>query len=331
MKSVLIRAKQYLPAASGAEQGALRYLLEHSEEVPQLSVKELSRRSFSSAATIVRLCRKLGFEGYRDLQKQLLFEIAVRTQEESRGNARVTAGSTSDIVYKITYRNIASLEETVKLVEPRVLEQAVDMICQADSVLLFGLGASQLVAKDAYLKFLRINKPCSCCEDIHSQYVIAQNSKPNDVAIVISYSGRTEEIVRCAEYLKSQGTPIIAITRFELSPISRMAACCRHVLPDRSAEYDRHSLHGLHQPEYQPECADVLPQPAGHGQSLTETKKRRCSFRGAPPFWGNTRAVLPCSLYSDTGEICFVWLTAAVILRWSSGLPSRPRSRRTWR
>ena len=78
MKSVLIRAKQYLPTASGAEQGALRYLLEHSEEIPQLSVKELSQRSFSSAATIVRLCRKLGFEGYRDLQKQLLFEIAVR-------------------------------------------------------------------------------------------------------------------------------------------------------------------------------------------------------------------------------------------------------------
>ena len=218
MKSVLIRAKQYLPTASGAEQGALRYLLEHSEEIPQLSVKELSQRSFSSAATIVRLCKKLGFEGYRDLQ------------EQTKGNARVTAGSTSDIVYKITYRNIASLEETMKLVEPQVLEQAVDMICRADSVLLFGLGASQLVAKDAYLKFLRIDKPCSCCEDIHSQYVIARNSKPNDVAIVISYSGRTEEIVRCAEYLKAQGTPIIAITRFELSPISRMAACCLNVM-----------------------------------------------------------------------------------------------------
>ena len=158
------------------------------------------------------------------------FEIAVRTQEESKGNARVTAGSTSDIVYKITYRNIASLEETVKLVEPQVLERAVDLICRADSVLLFGLGASQLVAKDAYLKFIRIDKPCSCCEDIHSQYVIAKNSKPNDVAIVISYSGRTEEIVRCAEYLKAQGTPIIAITRFELSPISRMAACCLNVM-----------------------------------------------------------------------------------------------------
>lgn len=229
LKSVLIRAKQYQPTASGAEQGALNYLLEHPEEVPRLSVKELSERSFTSPATVVRLCRKLGFEGYRDLQKQLVFEIVARNQEENRGNARVTAGSISDIIHKITYRNIASLEDSMKLVEPQVLEKAVDLICGAESVLLFGLGASQLVAKDAYLKFIRIDKPCSCCEDIHSQYVIAQNSKPNDVAIVISYSGRTEEIVRCGEYLRAQKTPIIAITRFEPSPISKMAACCLNV------------------------------------------------------------------------------------------------------
>lgn len=229
MKSVLIRTKQYQPTASSAEQGALNYILDHPEDVPQLSVKVLSERTFSSAATIVRLCRKLGFEGYRDLQKELLYELAVRDQETARGSSKVTAGSASDIIEKITYRNIASLEDTLKLVEPQELELAVELICQASEVLLFGLGASQLVAQDAYLKFIRIDKPCSCCQDIHSQYVIAKNAKPTDVAILISYSGRTQEIIRCAEYLKAQGTPMIAITRFEPSPISRLATCCLSV------------------------------------------------------------------------------------------------------
>lgn len=229
MKSVLIRAKQYQSTASGAEQGALSYILEHPDEIPYLSVKLLSERTFSSAATIVRLCRKLGFEGYRDLQKQLLYELAVRDREADKGKSRVTEGSLSDITEKITYRNIASLEDSMKLVDLAVLEQAIDLICRAETVLLFGLGASLLVAQDAYLKFIRIDKRCSCCDDIHSQYVIAQNAKPSDVAIIISYSGRTEEIVRCAEYLKAQGTPQIAITRFEPSPISRLATCCLNV------------------------------------------------------------------------------------------------------
>ena len=80
MKSVLIRAKQYKSAASGAEQGALNYILDHPEEIPQLNIKQLSEASYSSASTIVRLCHKLGFEGYRDLQKSILYEMAVRDQ-----------------------------------------------------------------------------------------------------------------------------------------------------------------------------------------------------------------------------------------------------------
>ena len=230
MKSVLVRARQYQPTASKAEQGALAYLLEHPDQIPQQSVKELSEKSGSSPATIVRLCRKLGFDGFRDVQKQLLYELAVQAQDEVRGGARVAGGSLSDIIAKITCRNIASLEDSMKLIEPQVLERAVDLICASESVLLFGLGASLLVAQDAYLKFIRIDKPCSCCDDIHSQYVIAKNAKPTDIAIIISYSGRTEEIVRCAEYLKAQGTPIIAITRFDPSPISRLATCCLNVV-----------------------------------------------------------------------------------------------------
>ena len=230
MKSVLIRAKQYKSAASGAEQGALNYILDHPEEIPQLNIKQLSEASYSSASTIVRLCHKLGFEGYRDLQKSILYEMAVRDQGGPRDLNLDGSSRLSDVIERVTYRNIASLEDSVKIVDEGDIEKAVDYICAADSVLLFGLGASLLVAQDAYLKFLRIDKPCSCCEDIHSQYIIAKNAKPTDVAIVISYSGCTQEIIQCAEYLKAQGTPIIAITRFESSPLSQMATCCLYVV-----------------------------------------------------------------------------------------------------
>lgn len=230
MKSVLIRAKQYKQNASGAEQGALIYILEHPDETTHLSIKELSALSYTSASTIVRLCRKLGFDGYKDMQKSLLYELAVRDQKDAKGSGAVYSDTLPNIIEKITYRNIASLEESMKLVDSDTLERAVDYICKSESVLLFGLGASLLVAQDAYLKFIRINKPCSCCDDIHSQYVIAKNAKPNEVAIIISYSGRTTEILQCAESLKAQGTPIIAITRFEASPISQLATCCLNIV-----------------------------------------------------------------------------------------------------
>lgn len=230
MKHILIRAKQYKAQASGAEQGALNYLLEHSADIPNLSIKQLSELSYSSPSTIVRLCRKLGFDGYREVQQSMLYDLAIKEKSERHSSQFSVSGSTAEIIDQITYRNIASLEDSLKLVEQEAVEKAVDYICRAESVLLFGLGASQLAAKDAYLKFLRIDKPCFCSEDIHSQYVLAKNAKSSDVAIIISYSGYTEEILRCAEYLKAQGTPIIAITRFASSPIAQLATQCLYVV-----------------------------------------------------------------------------------------------------
>ena len=63
MKSVLVRIQEYSAQASGAEKGVLRFLRENPEEAAGYSIKQLADKTFSSAATIVRLCRKMGFDG----------------------------------------------------------------------------------------------------------------------------------------------------------------------------------------------------------------------------------------------------------------------------
>lgn len=231
MKSVLIRMTQYRAQASGAERGILDFVLENPDAAAQSSIHRLAELSYASASTIVRLSRKLGFDGYRDLQKSLLYELALRKESQTVKNGAIEHNDQlSDIIDKVTYRNIASLEDSRMLVEPEAVKKGVDLICGSDTVLLFGLGASLLVAQDAYLKFLRVDKRCALSEDIHSQYLHARNAKPNDVAIIISYSGYTEEIIRCAKDLQQQGTPIIAITRFETSPLSQLADCNLYVV-----------------------------------------------------------------------------------------------------
>lgn len=231
MKNVLVRIKQYRSNASSAEHGVLDFIISSPEEAAQYNVRQLADAAYSSPSTVVRLCKKLGFEGYRDLQKSLLLELAMRKQLQQKNEQYIGhSGQVADVVNGVTYRNIASLEDSMQLADMETIQKSVDLICQANSILLFGLGASYLVAQDAYLKFLRTDKPCSCCNDIHSQYLLARNAKPTDVAIIISYSGRTEEIIRCARDLQSQGTPIIAITRFKNSALTRLATCCLYVV-----------------------------------------------------------------------------------------------------
>ena len=91
------------------------------------------------------------------------------------------------------------------------------------TIYMFGLGSSLLVAHDAYLKFLRINKSCMVSDDWHSQLLQAMNINKDDLAFIISYSGGTEEMLRCAREIKKRGAPILALTRSDASPLAKLA------------------------------------------------------------------------------------------------------------
>lgn len=229
MKSVLIALKQHKASAGSAEYGAVSYILNHPEESSKCSIYRLAELSYASASTIVRLCRKLGFSGYREMQSTLIRELAVRAHSIKK-HARQTDrfDSMQETISSITYRNIALLEASAQLLDEAALEKSIKILNSCKSLYLFGMGSSLSVAQDALLKFIRIGKPCICCTDIHSQYAVSSNTNMTDAAIVISCSGCTEEILHCAANLSSQGTPIIAITHYDDTPLSSLASCTLH-------------------------------------------------------------------------------------------------------
>ena len=120
--------------------------------------------------------------------------------------------SLQEIVDKVTHKNIQSLLDTQRLLLLDELEQCVELIANARTVLLFGIGSSLCVAKDTYLKFLRLDKPCVVNEDSHSQLLQARNATAQDVGIVFSYSGQTMEMIQCIKEMKAGGAPVIAVT-----------------------------------------------------------------------------------------------------------------------
>ena len=224
MRSALLVLRESMGTLSGTEQEIAAYLLEHPRDVMDISIHELAKRTFSSSSSIVRLCHHLGFEGFKDFRKTLTYELAVRDQSKVNEQKELNrSDSLGEIIEKITYKNIMSLEDTKNLMDVQTLRQCVKLIQKARIIYLFGLGASLCAAKDAYLKFLRLNKPCIINEDWHSQLLQARNATDRDLAIVISYSGNTAEVIECMKALKENNTPIIAITRCVSSPVSEMA------------------------------------------------------------------------------------------------------------
>ena len=224
MKSALLLLRESAGSLSDTERDIAEFILEDPEKAIDMSIHELAKRTFSSSSSVVRLCHRLGFEGYKDFRKAVTYELAVRRQshvEEQKELKR--SDSLEEIIEKITYKNIMSLEDTRNLMDVQSLQECLWRIRKARCIHLFGLGASLIAAKDLYLKLLRLNKLAVINEDWHSQLVQAHNATEKDLGIVISYSGNTSEVIECMKAMKENGTPIIAITRCLPSPVSQLA------------------------------------------------------------------------------------------------------------
>ena len=224
MKSALLRLRESQDSMSATERAVSDYLLSHQGEAMELSIHQLAERTFASPSTVIRMCQRIGFAGYKEFRQAVTCELAVRRLNQEQEHKEITqSDSLDDIVDTVTYKNIRSLEDTKNLIDTETLQTCVDLVRRSRTVLLFGLGASLCAARDFYLKFLRLNKPCVINDDWHSQLLQAKNSDHEDLGIVVSYSGETVEVIECMKALRENGTPIIAITRRVSSPVAELS------------------------------------------------------------------------------------------------------------
>lgn len=224
MKSVLVRLKEYKKEAQGTEKEIIKYILENPEKVANETIYYLAENTFTSPSSITRFCKKLSFNGYKAFKNSLISEVAIRKSAKKAVQDEITKSDEIDnIIDIITQINITALENTKNLFDVETLEACIDCLVESDTLHIFGIGSSLIVAKDAQQKFMRINKTCLVFDDWHLQYLDAKNMTSNDIGIIISYSGETEEMIKCAKVMKENNVTVISITRFVDSSISKLA------------------------------------------------------------------------------------------------------------
>ena len=224
MKNILLLLRESMDQMSTAEKAIAQYVCAHPEECSRMSIRELAEKTWSSPSSVVRLCRYIGLDGYKDFRQELLLDVHSLGEPGFHKEAALDGTATiPELIGSITRRNIQCLEDTQYLLDPEDVAACVELIRKARNILLFGIGASLCVARDAYLKFLRVDKPCVLSDDWHSQLLQARNATAEDVGIVFSYSGQTAEMIECIQAMKESGTPVIAITRSAPSPVAKLA------------------------------------------------------------------------------------------------------------
>lgn len=212
--SVLLKLREYR-ALPNSENEVRNYILKNSKKVISMSVQEVAKNSYTSPATVIRLCRRLDLKGYGQLKIELASELKAFENMNLNLIDHTTFkknDSIADIVNKITDMSIKSIEETNLLLDQEVLLSVAKKIMKADIIDLYGAGASNNVAFDAGYKFMRIGKNVACLHLVDRQRIQAINSDANHFAIIISYSGETPEIIEIANILSKNNVPSVSIT-----------------------------------------------------------------------------------------------------------------------
>ena len=130
------------------------------------------------------------------------------------------ATGVAQLIESVKYNSLRAVEDTVRLLDPASVETAARLILGARSVRIFGVGASAVVGEDLSDKLLRIDRNVCFCRDFHIQLTYAANLTPQDAAVLISMSGDTRETLELLSLAKRCGTPTIALTKFDKSPLA---------------------------------------------------------------------------------------------------------------
>ena len=216
MESIMHKIRFLVKTMGPAEKKIAEYLLNHSGEVIELSISELAKKCGCGDATVVRFSRRIGLGGYQELK----LRIAAELNASSMISSEIEKGDTCFDIFKKRIIDISnSLYNTESVLDAEALDKAAKVISSAERIVIFGLGNSAAIAQDAAHKFLRIGLFAQACCDNHMQSIVASHLKRGCVAIGISHSGSSKDIVDALRLCKMCGATTVCITNHGVSPI----------------------------------------------------------------------------------------------------------------
>lgn len=233
---LLNRIRERLEELNRSERKVANVIIDDPAAATSLSIASLAQAASVSEPTVNRFCRNFGAKGFPDFKIKLAQSLAGGTPYVTR--AVEPGDSATQYTHKIFGATIAALDEAQREVDMAAVERMVDYLTQAKQVHFFGLGASGAVAQDAQHKFFRFNLPVMAYVDVLMQRMVAAACHTGDVVVIISYTGRTRELVDIARVARESGAVVLGIT----APYSPLSHECTATLEVATPEDTDHYM-----------------------------------------------------------------------------------------
>lgn len=218
-KNIRMRIKSLISTFSEKEKKIAEFILNEPEKVIHGTINQVADEIDSADSTVFRFCKRLGYNGFQDLKIALASEQSTLLNEIHEKIEK--ADDEKTVLEKIFQSNIQTLSDTLEVIDEDQFSLAVERILISKKIEFFGFGGSNAIAMDAYHKFIRTGLPVNYQVDSHLQLMASSQLKKEDIAILISHTGHTREVIELLEVLKKNDVYTIGITGFAESPLSR--------------------------------------------------------------------------------------------------------------
>jgi DNA-binding MurR/RpiR family transcriptional regulator len=197
------------------------FILAQPQAVMAMSVTELSETTGASQGSVVNFCQNLGLTGFQHLKLSLAQAVVQPVQYIHEDLERDDDVET--VCRKVFHGGIQALRDSMSVLEPKSIAEAVRLLRAAKRIEIYGIGSSAPIAEDAHYRMLRIGLEAKAVTDSHIQAISASRTSPEVAVLTISHTGSTRETVVATQLAKEAGASTIVLTNYGRSPIQAFA------------------------------------------------------------------------------------------------------------
>ena len=221
---VLQHLTEALPSLTPELQKTAAYVLENPNEIGVSSIREIAGKARVKPNSLVRMARRIGFEGYENFRKPFREQIRHGDyvyRDQAKWLQSLSSGGLPDSIYaEGAAATIANIEKLYAKNMPVDLKAAADEIVNARKTYVLGVGLVNAVATNfAYLANMAIDNVVSIPQEGSVPVDSLVRADSQDVLLAMTFKPYRREVAEAVEAARTQGVTIIAISDSPASPI----------------------------------------------------------------------------------------------------------------
>lgn len=201
-----------------AERKVADFILENPEEAVDYNVSELAKASKVSDATVIRMCKHVGYQGYYQLRIQLSRDIGKmrndQVEEPEKDEVDAIFGRLTHGIQQLKERN-----------QTEAFLMAASMLAGCSRVHIIAVGNTTPIAMYAGFRLERmgIRADYNQVPEYFMNHI--DLAEDGDIVLSITKSGSSRQIIQAMELASEKRLPVITVTGEKYSPASKLSEC----------------------------------------------------------------------------------------------------------